>query len=72
MFHCPIAITILVKHLFLCNIRLSWQTRLYVVYWPVDRTIHDRRNWLEMSIVYTIRLWNSPSAQVVIFLAFKR
>ena len=53
-----------VNHVFPCNTHLSWQAHSYVVYWPADRTLHDRQNSLSSR---SIHMWNFPRAEVVIF-----
>ena len=51
------------NHVFLCNNRLSWQTHLYVVDCPLERKFHDKQNSFSRR---SIRMWNSPRAEVVI------
>ena len=53
-----------VNHVFFSKTHLSWQAHSYVVDWPVDRTLHDRLNSFSGR---TICMWNSLSAEVVIF-----
>ena len=57
------------NHVFLGGTRLSWQAHSYVVDWPVERTFYDIQNSFSSRI---IRMWNSPRAEIVIFLDFKR
>ena len=49
------------NHVFLCNTR---QAHSYEVDWPVNCTLHDRQNSFSSQ---TIRMWNSPRIELVIF-----
>ena len=55
---------IALNHVFLYNARLSWEAHSYVADWPVNRTLHHKQNSFSSR---TIRMWNSPRAEVVIF-----